>query len=83
LQQGVDDVEEQGSRVEDEDRRASFVVLGEEDQYEEEDQTSTELNARNDAMDDSILDQSVDIPQRKLRLLAVTINDGEILVVDG
>lgn len=58
-------------------------MLGEEDQYEEEDQTSTELNARNDAMDDSILDQSVDIPQRKLRLLAVTINDGEVLVVDG
>lgn len=83
MQQGVDDIEEQGGRVEDEDRRASFVVLGEEDQYEEEDQTSTELDAGNNAMNDSILDQSVDIPQWKLRLLAVTINDGEVLVVDG
>jgi hypothetical protein len=83
LQQSVDDVEAQGGCVEDEDVRASLVVLGEQKQYEEEDQASTELDSWNDAVDNSIFDQSVDIPQWKLGLLAVAISDGEILVVHG
>jgi hypothetical protein len=83
LQQSVDDVEAQGGCVEDEDGRASLVALGEQKQYEEEDQASTELDSWNDAVDNSIFDQSVDIPQWKLGLLAVAVSDGEILVVHG
>jgi len=77
LQYGVDEVEKQGGCVENEDRRASLVVLGEKKQHEKEDQARTELDSRNDTMNDSIHDQSIDVPQRKLGLLTVTIDYGE------
>ncbi|KAG9850080.1 hypothetical protein KCU68_g4678, partial [Aureobasidium melanogenum] len=83
LQNSIDDVEEQGGTVEDEDWRASLVVLGEEDQYEKEDQAGTKLDSWNDAMNDRIHDQSVDVPQWELTLLAMSICDRDELVVDG
>ncbi|KAG9986736.1 hypothetical protein KCU98_g3826, partial [Aureobasidium melanogenum] len=83
LQNSVDDIEEQCGSVEDKDWRASLVVFGEEDQDEKEDQAGTKLDSWNDAMNDSIHDQSVDVPQWELTLLAMSICDRDELVVDG
>ena len=82
LQYGEDDVEEQSGCVEEEHWRASLVVFGEEHQDKEENQAGAELDGRDNAMNDRILDQGVDIPQRKLAVLSVTIGDGDVLLVD-
>lgn len=57
-------------------------MLGEEDQNEKEDQAGAELDSRNDTMDDSIHDESVDVPQGKLVLLSVAVSDSNQLIVD-